>query len=140
VKRHPLRADPEDLSIRPRGVPQSKSACRDLFCGNAQPQIGRYVETVKRHQNVRHRIEWLFKFHDVLEVPFPFAIFEVPEAVIVIGNSVIASLDVHWIRSLPGKCKSTAKPRETAFLQCRELVAVDALVLPDSKSRQGESV
>jgi hypothetical protein len=32
----------------------------------------------------------------VIEVPFSFTIFEHPKLAIIFGNSVIASLNVHW--------------------------------------------
>jgi hypothetical protein len=136
VERHPLCTNTKDLGVRSRGVAQSKSGRADLFCGNVQPQgrKGRDVEVVERYQNLWDFFEGLLKLHDMLEVPLSFTIIEGAKSVIVISDSVIASLDMHWIGRFLTSANRQPNRARPLGTQCRELVAISALVLAKMES------
>jgi len=96
--------------------------------------MGRDVESVKCHHNLRDFLEGLLKLHDVIEVPFSFTVFERLKGAIVISNSVIASLDMHG----SGACcyvQIDGQIISDHSLQCRKLAAIDALALAETESK-----
>jgi hypothetical protein len=140
VERHPLGADTKDLGVRPRGIAQGESRCANLFCFNLQPQsgIGGDVEVIDRHKNLWDFLEGFFELHDVLEVPLSFTIFEGVKGAIIFWNNVIASLDMHWIVSIPGKCNPTSKLSQATSRPTSGRAAVEALALAEMECEQRE--